>query len=195
MPHEANAAAFWNARYEKGEDGWELGAPAPPLARILRETPPPRGRVAVPGCGRGHDVALWEKHGYDAVGFDFSERAVAQATRAGRRVLPRDVFVLGQEFPRGFDLVWEYTCFCAIDPTRRREYVDVLARILRKGGELLALFYPLKEAGGGPPFPVDRSEIESLLGRHFRIESAECPSDSVERRRGLELLVRARRRR
>ncbi|MBI2899719.1 MAG: methyltransferase domain-containing protein [Planctomycetes bacterium] len=194
-PLPVSLPSFWESLYETGDDGWDLGRPAPPLVRLLREAPPPGGRVAVPGCGRGHDVALWRRRGFDVVGFDFSARAVAEARRRGRNVERRDVFLLGREFPRAFDVAWEYTCFCAIDPARRAEYVDVLARILRKGGELIALFYPLRESGEGPPFPVRREEIESLLARGFRIESAEAPRDSVERRRGCELLVRARRRR
>lgn len=191
VPREVDAASFWDARYEKGEDGWELGGPAPPLVRILREAPPAPGRVAVPGCGRGHDVELWARHGFEAVGFDFSERAVMAARKAGRNVLQRDVFGLAAEFGGTFDVLWEYTCFCAINPDRRAEYVEIVRGLLRPGGELIALFYPLKDTGGGPPFPVTRKEVERLLARDFRIVSAEVPEDSVERRRGAELLVRA----
>lgn len=191
MPHQVDSARFWDRRYTKGEDGWELGRPAPPLVRLLRDAPPKKGRVAVPGCGRGHDVALFAKLGYDAVGFDFSERAVAAATKLGRRVLRRDVFELGGEFSRKFDVVWEYTCFCAIHPSRRAEYLEVMAKILKKGGELIALFYPLKKGRSGPPFPVNRGELERLLARRFTLTSVEAPKNSVEHRRGLELLVRA----
>jgi len=167
--------------------------PAPPLARLLRESPPPKGRVAVPGCGRGHDVELWCRHEFDAVGFDFSEAAVAEARRRGTHVLQRDIFDLGAEFPSAFDVVWEYTCFCAIHPHRRPEYVEVLARILREGGELIALFFPLKDVDGGPPFRVRREEIAELLSLYFQVESIENPPDSVGPRQGAELLVRARR--
>ena len=118
------------------------------------------------------------------MGFDFADVPDARVP-----VVKRDVFTLDGEF----DIVWEYTCFCAIDPSRRAEYVDVLSRILRKGAELIALFYPLKDAGGGPPFPVERGEVERLLAGRFRIDSEEVPKDSIERRRGFEVLVRARR--
>lgn len=180
---------FWNERYEKGEDGWELGRPAPPLVNLLRRDPPRRGRVAVPGCGRGHDVELFARLGYDATGFDFSPRAVEAARKAGRNVVLQDIFQLQGTF----DLVWEYTCFCAIDPARRDEYLAVLARILRKGGELMALFYPLKEGTEGPPFPVSRDEIRRRLSKDFKITYMRIPRSSVEQRRGFEILVRARR--
>jgi SAM-dependent methyltransferase len=193
MPHEVSGSSFWNARYDAKEDGWELGAPAPPLARLLKESPPAAGRAAVPGCGRGHDVGLLARHGFDAVGFDFSDRAIAEAARLGHRVMKRDVFALAGEFAAAFDVVWEYTCFCAIDPARRIDYVQVLASILKPGGELLALFYPLKRTESGPPFGVERDEVERLLSARFRIEHAAAPADSIDRRQGYELLVRARR--
>ncbi len=204
MSHEVDGASFWDGLYGSGGDGWELGAPAPPLARLLREAPPTGSRVAVPGCGRAHDVALFTTHGFEATGFDFSDRAVAAAVKLGRRVLKRDIFALGAEFPAAFDVAWEYTCFCAIDPARRADYVEVLSRIVKPGGELIALLYPLGKEGlpcvapppgakQGPPFPVKRDEVERLLATHFRIESAEIPVDSIERRQGHELLVRARR--
>ncbi len=70
----------------------------------------------------------------------------------------RDVFTLGRDYAGTFDGVWEYTCFCAIDPERREEYVSVLHTILRPGGLLLACFFPLREGGGGPPFPVSKGD-------------------------------------
>src|ERR1700716_3317975 len=70
---------FWEDVYARGGDGWELGRPAPPLVDILDTMPPPRGRVAVPGCGRGHDARLLATRGYDVMGFDFAPAALAQA--------------------------------------------------------------------------------------------------------------------
>src|SRR4029453_16580379 len=72
---------FWDALYAAGGDGWELGAAAPPLVDVVERTPPPRGRAAVLGCGRGHDARLLAARGYEVVGYDFSTAAV-EAGRA-----------------------------------------------------------------------------------------------------------------
>ena len=90
--------------------------------------------------------------------------------------------------------MWEYTCFCAIDPARREEYVRLVHAILKPGGRLLGCFYPLREGTDGPPFPVSVAEIEAVLSPWFGIVEAGPPADSAERRRGLEWLVLARRR-
>jgi SAM-dependent methyltransferase len=110
-----NTVAFWEDAYARGGDGWELGRPAPPLVDFLDTTPPPLGRVAVPGCGRGHDARLLATRGYEVIGFDFAPaalaaaRALAARERVAARFEDRDVFALGRELPNGFDGVWEYT--------------------------------------------------------------------------------------
>jgi len=185
---------FWSDLYARGGDGWELGQPAPPLVDFVERTPPPRGRVAVPGCGRGHDVRFLARHGYDAVGLDFSPAAVAAARALARaeavraEFVERDIFSLARDFANAFDGVWEYTCFCAIDPARRAEYVRAMAAILRPGGWLLACFYPLRRRAAGPPFPVAPSEVRRRFAPAFRIERTLAPR-SVPRRQGQEWMV------
>jgi len=237
-----STAGFWDGLYAEGQDGWDLGGPAPalvdwldaggrfeaagersglsadwgsaeamsgpPQMRSLAEVdgsqPLPRNaaaraRVAVPGAGRGHDARLLARRGYRVTAFDFSEAAVAEARRLAvaeaveLTVERRDVFTLPRDHAGAFDGVWEYTCFCAIDPDRRDEYARVLHAILRPGGLLLACFFPLRDGTDGPPFPVSRGDIERALAGRFTVLEAGPPPRSAERRRGLEWLVRARR--
>jgi methyl halide transferase len=193
-----STVAFWEEAYARGGDGWELGRPAPPLVDFLDSTPPSLGRVAVPGCGRGHDVRLLATRGYETIGFDFAPAALAAArvlaAREGVAVTfeDRDVFALGRELPNAFDGVWEYTCFCAIDPVRRAEYVRALAGTLRTGGWLLACFFPLRAINAGPPFVVSEVEVRRLLAPIFTIERAFAPLRSARGRQGREWMVLAR---
>jgi len=194
-----NAVEFWEGLYASGGDGWELGGPAPPLVDFVATTPPPRGRVAVPGAGRGHDARFLAARGYDVTAIDFSTAALTAARALARRdgvdvtFEQRDIFTLAQSHGRAFDGVWEYTCYCAIDPRRRREYVDVLRAIVRPGGWLLGCFFPLRAQTAGPPFKVSMSEIRRVLAPAFRIERAFPPLRSVRGRQGREWMVLARR--
>jgi SAM-dependent methyltransferase len=202
-PHlpPVSTAGFWDGLYADGQDGWDLGEPAPALVDWLdaggRFEPAP-ARIAVPGAGRGHDARLLARRGYRVTAFDFAEAAVVEARRLAAAeavelaVEQRDVFALAHDHAGAFDGVWEYTCFCAIDPDRRDEYARVLHAILRPGGLLLACFFPLRDGTGGPPFPVSRGDIERVLAGRFTVLEAGPPPRSVERRRGLEWLVRAR---
>jgi SAM-dependent methyltransferase len=142
---------------------------------------------------------LLARHGYQVTAFDFADAAVAEARRLAAEdgvdvvVEQRDVFTLGHDYAGAFDGVWEYTCFCAIDPARREEYVRVLHTILRPGGLLLACFFPLREGGDGPPFPVLRADIDRALADRFTVLRAGPPGRSADRRQNLEWLVEARR--
>ncbi len=153
----------------------------------------------MPGAGRGHDARLLARHGYRVHGFDFAAPAIREAQRLAEEegvsvtFERRDIFTLDRHYESAFDGVWEYTCFCAIDPARREEYVRLVHAILRPGGLFLACFFPLREGTDGPPFPVSRAEIERLLGRGFRVRSAAAPARSAEQRQGLEWLVLAER--
>ena len=218
-----STAGFWDGLYAAAQDGWDLGGAAPALEDWLAsgrfsslgsikcggpEMAPAlpqaaetraRARVAVPGAGRGHDARLLARHGYRVTAFDFALAAVAEARRLAAAdgvdvaVEQRDVFTLGEDFAGAFDGVWEYTCFCAIDPARREEYVRVLHTILRPGGLLLACFFPLREGGDGPPFPVSRADIDRALANRFTVLRAGPPGRSADRRQNLEWLVEARR--
>ncbi len=205
-PRMVSDPTFWEALYARKGDGWDLGGPTPVLVRLLGEGAlGPGARVAVPGCGRGYDAHLLARRGHPTWGFDFAPSAVAEARRlagaaftaAGPDPAPlvfeaRDVFTLPDAYPEAFDAIWEYTCFPAVDPARREEYVEVLRRILVPGGRLLGLFFPVDGSrDGGPPFAATREEVHALLGGAFRIDVAEDPADSVPHRRGKEWLVRA----
>lgn len=205
--HRVSAPPFWDDLYARGQDGWDLGGSSPPLvAWLARGGRFPAGiggeaaRVAVPGCGRGHDVRLLARQGYRVTGFDFADAAIAEARALARAdgvdaaFEQRDIFTLAADHDGAFDGLWEYTCFCAIDPGRREEYARVVQALLRPGGVLLGCFFPLREGTDGPPFPVSRSEVERVLAPGFDVLEAGPPAESVEQRRGLEWLVLARRR-
>src|SRR5258708_35382234 len=70
----------WEARYQSGDMPWEKGEPSPGLVDFLAAHPElPRGTVAVPGCGTGHDVRAWASAGFSASGFDLAPTAVRLA--------------------------------------------------------------------------------------------------------------------
>src|SRR5258705_3669813 len=100
---------FWTDLYARGADGWDIRQPTPPLVEFMDHTPPAPGRVAVPGCGRGHDVRFLARRGYAAVGFDFSPtalaaaRAVAKTDHRTPQFLERGPFPLRLDSARSFD--------------------------------------------------------------------------------------------
>ena len=74
-----------------------------------------------------------------------------------------------------FDWIFEHTCFCALQPDRRPDYVDALHRLLHPGGQLLAIFFcqasgPEERPEQGPPFAIKVAELDRLFTPRFRVE-------------------------
>lgn len=193
----------WSQAYAKDETPWDLRAPSPPLLALLerglcQELQLGAGaRVAVPGCGRGHDLRVFSKHGADVTGFDIvpaaceEARALLRLNQSPGRVECRDVFGLSPEYDGHFDLVYDYTCFCALQPHLRPAYVKVMRAILRPGGYFLHLSYPMRAelAGppGKPPFLIEDAALQRCFGPHFELASTRAAERSVPRRAGAEL--------
>ncbi|MFM8470610.1 MAG: methyltransferase domain-containing protein [Limisphaerales bacterium] len=177
----------WEAQYQANDTPWDKGEASPGLVDWLAAHPDwPRGSVLVPGCGLGHDVRAWAAAGFLATGLDIAPSAVERAQAAG---LPeRTEFRLGDfladEPSDQFDWVFEHTCFCAIQPDRRDDYVRAVLRWLKPVGHYLAVnyFIPDKE---GPPFGVGREEIWAHFSPHFELLEEWTPR-SYPNRTGLE---------
>ena len=158
------------------------------------------GDVLVPGCGCGHDVRAIAGASPDArvVGLDIAPSGLDQARKfalAGQETYQLANFLnLPDGLTNRFDWVFEHTCFCAIDPRRRPDYVEGACRALRSAGCLLAIFFlnpwDPGEApeGGGPPFGVTREELDSLFGQHFDLVEELKPRTAYPGREGREII-------
>ncbi len=190
----------WEGHYQKGETPWDKAAPAPELEFALREGLL-RGSVLVPGCGRGHDVrAILAAGAHEVVGLDLSPTAVAGARALG--VGPGGAFGEGDLFqvPGGvrgrFDWVWEHTCFCAIPPALRPDYVRAVHEALRPGGRLLGVFFldpALEDPKAGPPFGVERAELDAFFEGRFELVAEWAPRAVYAGRGGVEWVRHLRR--
>ena len=182
------SGADWDGRYREGTTPWDKGFGAPPLAEFL-DRHPVAGRVLVPGCGRGHDVRLLAVHGAHPLGVDISGLAVEQARafpKAGSEEYRVDDFLSAGFQLKGFDWVFEHTCFCAIHPNQRPDYVEAVRKSLKPGGHFLAIFYVNIENTEGPPFPVSEAGIDRLFHPFFETLESWVPGRSYPERAGRE---------
>src|SRR4051794_11559066 len=153
-PH--GTSGYWECRYQTGDMPWEKGEPSPGLVDFLAAHPDlPRGTVAVPGCGTGHDVRAWAAAGFVASGFDLAPSAIRlseeRTEAAGLRATFQQSDFLIETPTQPFDWLFEHTLFCAIDPSRRDDYVNAVLRWLKPGGQFLAVQYLIPDTDG-PPF-------------------------------------------
>jgi len=187
-------ATFWDSRYQERQTPWDLGGPTPVFERLIREGAIPKGRLLVPGAGRGYDAIAFAKAGFQVTTLDLSPLASseveASATKAGVALDVRVGDFFASDEAGAYDAVLEYTFYCAIPPSMRTAYRDQMARLLKPGGVLFGLFFPLKAPSSeGPPFEVSIDEIKRSFGECFELIHEEMPAESIMPRKGNEVLL------
>jgi SAM-dependent methyltransferase len=169
---------FWQRRFAAGDTPWDRGAPGPQLQRWWAEgVIGPGARIAVPGCGSGHDVAWLAQAGAQVTGLDLAPAALVLARQtvaaagpgAAARATLVEADVTRWTPAEPFDAVYEQTCWCALHPDHWREYTDRLHDWLRPGGRLLLMLMQAPRPGAaegrleGPPYHVDVHGARALL--------------------------------
>jgi len=186
---------FWTNIYQTETPGWEMNQPTPILVDMLPRMKLPPSRVIVLGCGSGNDAAYFAEHGHFVTAVDISPEAIKRAQEKYQHLpnlkfVQADVFNLPHEFDDSFDLVFEHTCYCAIDPQKRNELVKIWRRLLQSEGHILGVFFTM-EKKGTPPFGGSEWEIRERLKKGFQFLFWSRWQKSIERRNGKELLVYA----
>ncbi len=195
----------WEELYQNGTKPWDKGAAAPPLLEWLSANPCKlSGAILIPGCGLGHDVRMIAAHcgdGAEVLGIDISPTALAEAIAfpkaANESYQLWDLFDPPAEMLGRFDWVWEHTCFCAIEPGRRDDYVSCVHQLLKPSGQFLGVFYldPYDDdhkPGEGPPHGTDLEELEQRFVKSGKFAMIETypPTQSYLGREGAERVLR-----
>jgi methyl halide transferase len=196
----AGVGVDWEARYTAGDTPWDKGLAHPALEDWLRKHPL-RGKVLVPGCGGGHDVrAISANPNAKVVAMDIAPSALERAQAhppTGSEAYVLGDFLAGDATALGpFDALFEHTCFCAIPPSRRGDYVRAAAAALRPGGIFLGVFFgnPENPDPDSPPFRSPVAEVERLFAADFEIVESRDAIPSFPERVGREFLRVFRRR-
>jgi SAM-dependent methyltransferase len=181
---------------------WDAGAEAwvglvrrddprghPHDASILELLPPPAGRTLDVGCGEGRLTRELRARGYDAAGFDTSERLVAEARAAD----PAGSYAVAAADALPVEDGAAALVVC-VNVLMHVEDLDAvlreLGRALVRGGSLLVgLVHPVAEAGR-----YDEEHDELRVTRYFEREPHGVPLGHVEvfhQHRTIEDYVRA----
>ncbi len=181
----------WQKHYDEDDLKWDLGEVSPPLLHFLENSQIPKDRVIIPGCGQGHEVVYLAKKGFPVTAVDYTKGASQKLalnlarSKVKAEVICANFFSLGLEHKNRYYLMLEQTFFCAIHPTFRNRYVDLVSRILKPGGLLAGVFYETGEEDG-PPYNTTRNHIIRHFSGPFQIKQLEKTNRSAERRQGKE---------
>ncbi len=194
---DVNSPDYWTEAYTKvSRPGWELDEPNPALVSALPPLKLHPQRVLVLGAGSGNDAAHFASLGHHVTAVDFSDEAIERAQKKfseqqNLKFVKTDLFSLPTDYVGNFDMIFEHTCFCAVDPERRSEITKVWRRCLTDTGFLLAIFFTI-DRPSGPPFGATEWELRERLKKSFRpLYWMRLRHQSHPSRQGMETLVYA----
>lgn len=160
----------WETRYQQNATGWDRGDSSPALTHWLDSGELKPGTILVPGCGRGHEVIALVRAGFTVTAVDIAASPIAylqaqlDSKQLSATLIQADL--MEWEAESLFDAVYEQTCLCALNPQYWPAYTTNLARWIKPGGILCALFMQTGK-GGGPPFDCHPDKMRALLGTDY----------------------------
>tara|TARA_Y100001970_G_scaffold290375_1_gene423908 strand:+ start:2375 stop:2977 length:603 start_codon:yes stop_codon:yes gene_type:complete len=192
-----NNPEFWQERYCSNNIPWDTQTTTPALIDSINHSE--IKKIAILGCGYSKDSIFLANKNHLVYPIDFAEKPIQHLNDLKIKdnldnlfPIQQDIFNIGNEYDNFFDIVIEYTCFCAIDPQRRIEYASLVNRILDRKGQFIALFFPTRireNIDEGPPFYVNLEETLSIFENNFNIVEIDKNPNSIKPRKGFEVLV------
>ena len=190
-PESFEAQQRFTERYLEGTIPWDTGISPPELLEAISGSHAlPPGRALDIGCGTGTNSLTLAKNGWQVLGVDFAEPAIAQAiikaeneqgaiARVGGsiRFLCADVTCL--EAPSiPYTLVFDLGCLNGIPYALRSTYAQIVAEQAAPGA-LFLVYTHLPNPDRKGPIGCTPEEIDQLFGSTFTLERREMGYDLV----------------
>lgn len=194
-------AEFWLQRWREGRTGWHRSQVMPLLAKHWEAVgAPPHSRVLVPLCGKSLDMLWLSEQGHDVLGVELSPLAIEQFLdehglqvrqsegaagthfrvldppgSGGIEIINGDIFAVDAATLAGCNAFYDRAATIALPAEGRARLAGEVYARLPPGalGLLIVLEYPPGEMEG-PPFPVDRDEVERMFPTPWAAELLEC---------------------
>jgi SAM-dependent methyltransferase len=181
----------WNQRYLSKNTGWDIGYVSTPLKEYFDQLKNKDLRILIPGCGNSHEAEYLFSLGFQNVYvLDFSKKAI---NNFSSRVpgFPKDNLLCEDFFniSGNYDLIIEQTFFCAINKSKRFEYVNKIHSLLNKNGRLVGLLFNGPMNDDHPPFGGSITEYKKLFSSLFDLKIIQSSKNSISSRNGKELFI------
>lgn len=147
---------------------------------------PASGKLVDLGAGQGQDSRFFATHGFKVVSTDFSARALELGRqKAGTLPITFEAVDLGQKLlfaDEEFDVVYSHLALHYFDAATTRRLFSDIHRILKPGGQLLALLNSDQdpEMQEGQLLEPDYVLNEGVQKRYFSQESAKAFLQGLE---------------
>ena len=135
---------FWTDKYKSNNIGWDIGYISTPLKEYIDQISDKSLKILIPGAGNSYEIEyLWKLGFKNCYALDISEEPLQNIKKRcpdfpNEHLLCNDFFKVNDS---EFDLIIEQTFFCALNPNLRKQYVEQMYRLLKKGGKLSGVLF------------------------------------------------------
>lgn len=184
-------STYWEERYQKGEDKWNVGEISTPIKEYIDQLKDKNIKILIPGAGNGYEFEYLIKNGFkNSFVVDYATTPLENIKKRvpdlnENQVINSDFF----ELEGNFDLIIEQTFFCALNPELREDYVRKMKSLLNSKGKIAGLLFEFPLTAEGPPFGGSKEEYISLFQKDFNIVTMEMAYNSIAPRKNKELFV------
>jgi len=190
--------ANWLEYWENNEINWHSDVVTQELEEYVGLLKlEPGDKVFFPLCGKSLDMIYMLNRGFYVIGVELSEIGIKQffhengldftISQVGEfdlysakniEIYCGDFFSLTSKYLYGVKAVFDRKSLIALDRDLRQKYVKHLNDIISLGVRILliTLHYPQHQMSG-PPFSVDKSEVESLFSMAFNYQELKAFQD------------------
>jgi SAM-dependent methyltransferase len=184
--HERRAGRPWDASYLDGPAPWDTGQPQPAILRLAGEGAF-AGAVLDAGCGTGENALHIASLGLHVLGVDVAETALSIARKkAAARGIDVDFVVADalhlDRLGRVFETVLDCGLFHTFDSDERRDYVESVASVTGRGGNLYVLCFSDVGPDTCGPHPVSQEELRAAFKRSGGWSVASISPDRIQTR-------------
>lgn len=193
MPQSENIfdQNYWDERWQKSETGWDTGQASPAIIHYMASYPNKNGSILIPGCGNAYEAEFLIENGFTNITLiDIAPKAVEILQQ--KFVDKPQVKVLCEDFfkhTNHYDIIIEQTFFCAISPSRRKEYVEKAASLLNENGKIMGVLFDKQFHQAFPPFGGSVAEYTSIFEPYFAIKVMHPCYNSILPRAGTEVFI------
>ncbi|MEZ5027333.1 MAG: methyltransferase domain-containing protein [Ferruginibacter sp.] len=183
---------YWNSQYDAQQTGWDLGEVSPPLKSYINQLTDKQIRILIPGCGNSYEASYLLQQGFTNITVIDIAPTLVNKLKEKFHSNKNIKIILGDFFEHkgSYDLIFEQTFFCALDPALRPQYVSKMKELLVAGGKLVGLLFDREFDKQGPPFGGCKCQYEALFKDSFKLDIFEPCYNSFVKRQATELFIK-----
>lgn len=178
--------SFWLDKWQQNQIGFHLPEYHPLLQKFNADVFSTASSVFVPLCGKTKDMEFLYSQGFSVLGNEFSSIATEDFFAAAKldsqhplniieqdpfiryqqdkiEILVGDFFELTSDQLKDIRCIYDRASLIALPKEKRKSYVTHMTRIIPNATMLLITLDYDQQIMAGPPFSVDKNEVEQLF--------------------------------